>query len=155
MKPTQCEYEQKVLAAAISGHWADNLRNHAASCPLCKEAITMTTMVKAFSGKDDTHALPDYRLIWLKGQFIRREKHLSALDFVALFGISFLGLAGFIAFLLWQFPRIFNQALDIANKPALLFLDSISFSPEYAGVLIIIVVVWWLTGTPSSLKCPS
>ncbi|MCD4749785.1 MAG: hypothetical protein K8R59_10475 [Thermoanaerobaculales bacterium] len=70
-----CSFEERVSAAARTGSWSDELRDHCASCRDCAE----TTLVMAALVADaemlaaDTVPLPDPRAIWLRSRLQERR----------------------------------------------------------------------------------
>ena len=145
MNNTYCTFEREVLKAVKSNQWTNDVRNHAASCSLCKETIAMTTLMQKISREDVLHALPSYRLIWLKAQYARRQERLSALDMVALIGMSLTGIAGFVGLLFWRFPQLFDGAVNVTGTSAVNWTGMVSHGVPIAVIVGAIVTVWLLT----------
>lgn len=76
MKPTGCEHESAVVRAVRSGHWSEALREHAAGCDACGEAMA----VAAFLHESAAPAVPEPGLMWWKLELrARREKAARAM----------------------------------------------------------------------------
>ena len=107
--------------------------------------MTMARMMEHISGERGTHALPNYRLIWLKAQYARKEERLSVLDIIGLIGMSLVGIAGFIGLLLWRFPGILNGIIDSSHRPLPDINTVFSNSAPLAVIIGLIIMVWVLT----------
>ena len=67
-----CPKERAVWLSVASGEWEPGLREHAASCPACREVALVTgafaTLARDSSGQG---GLPDARQIWWRAQWLR------------------------------------------------------------------------------------
>ena len=145
MIKTECVFEREVLRAAKTNQWTSDLSNHAASCPLCQETMAMTKITKKISQEDSTHALPSYRLIWVKAQYVRRQERLSKLDLIALIGVSLVGIAVFAGLLLWGFPQLFAGVLQSVGASSPGWSHILSNGTPLAVILGVLIMVWLLT----------
>jgi len=76
MKPAGCDHERAVVRAVRSGLWSGELRQHAAQCEACGEAMA----VAAFLQSGETPAVPEAGLMWWKLELrARREKAARAM----------------------------------------------------------------------------
>lgn len=75
MSDTGCPYEEDVVAAARSGEWSSELAAHRDGCLTCAELTLVTAALTedAEMLKDESLALPDPALIWMRAQLARRE----------------------------------------------------------------------------------
>jgi hypothetical protein len=139
MKIQSCPHEEAVTAAARSGEWSDELRDHRDGCLICAE---MTLVVAALTG-DAEHLemvapeLPDPSLIWLRARLSarRREVH-RATRWILLVQRATLAVAVAIglAFLpgLWKVVRDAFASLDLSSSMAAL--------PRAAGSPVLVIV---------------
>jgi len=142
---TECGHEREVIRAAKSNQWTASLRDHIENCPLCRETLNMVTMIKKISDEYATHALPGYRLIWLKAQYARKQERLSLLDFAALAGMSLAGIAGLAGLLLWRFPQTFTGIIDSAAASLIDFKSVLSNGAPLLIIAGVLVMVWVLS----------
>lgn len=106
MNHQTCSYESAVVAAVKSEQWTDDLRAHAASCPMCQETVTITSALQRIALKTAGEAPVSYRILWLRAQFVRKQENLSKLDrfmLVGSFAVFFVGLLGIA---LWKWPLV-------------------------------------------------
>jgi len=74
MRP--CPFEDAVNAAARSGDWTSELRAHRGGCMTCAE-LTLVVAVLAADAEslsDESIALPDPGLIWMRSRLTARER---------------------------------------------------------------------------------
>ncbi|MGB2867996.1 MAG: hypothetical protein WBD36_06075, partial [Bacteroidota bacterium] len=121
------------------------LGNHAASCPRCQETRATTMMMKELVANNPAHRLRDYRVIWLKAQYARKEERLTKFDLLALVGLSLSGIAGLFGLFLLMLPQLSGRFLDIM-VPAVPRLSTVLSS----GVPVLVVtgvavMIWILT----------
>jgi hypothetical protein len=81
MSAKTCPYEDAVTAAASSGDWSPELRAHRDSCMTCAELtlVVAALAADAESLSDESLALPDPGLIWMRSHHsVRERKYRSA-----------------------------------------------------------------------------
>jgi len=114
MKIPHCHREQEVLDAVRSGRWSgawgEEIRTHAAACPVCSEvALVAEAMIQEHHLEEADVRLPSAGLVWWKAQLAaRRSAEARATQPIALAerfaqGAALLTALG-LAF--WQWPRI-------------------------------------------------
>jgi predicted anti-sigma-YlaC factor YlaD len=139
MKNQSCPHEEAVAAAARSGEWSDELRDHRDGCLICAE---LTLVVAALAGDAENleqaaPALPDPSLIWLRARLSarRREVH-RATRWILLVQRATLAVAVAVglAFLpgLWKVVRDAFASLDLSSSVAAL--------PRAAGSPVLVIV---------------
>ena len=76
MSAKPCPYEDAVTAAASSGDWSPELRAHRDGCMTCAElsVVVAALAVDAESLLDESIALPDPGLIWMRSRLAARER---------------------------------------------------------------------------------
>jgi hypothetical protein len=74
MKTPECRWESEVLAAVLESRWPnrveDELRTHAASCPICAEVAAVASVLEA--DREDLRplaALPDAGSVWWRARW--------------------------------------------------------------------------------------
>jgi hypothetical protein len=76
VNPAACEREREVARAVRSGLWSAELREHAAGCEACGEAMAVAAFLQ--SGEDPV--VPEAGLMWWRLELrARREKHARAM----------------------------------------------------------------------------
>lgn len=72
-----CRFEEAVAAAARSGLWTAELREHRDGCPACAETTLVAAALAAEAAVEaaDAAPLPEPRVIWLKARLAERERH--------------------------------------------------------------------------------
>ena len=76
MNAKPCPYEDAVTAAASSGDWNPKLRAHRDGCMTCAELTLVVAALAADAESllDDSIALPDPGLIWMRSRLAAREQ---------------------------------------------------------------------------------
>ena len=105
----------------------------------------MTMMMGKISSQSTAHALPSYRLIWLKAQYARKQERLSAFDLFALIGMSLVGVAGLSGLLLWRFPQLFTGIIDVTGRSAPDLKNLFSNGAPLVVIVGVLVMIWLLT----------
>lgn len=78
MKPSGCERETEIARAVRSGHWTEDLRQHAAGCEACGEAMAVAAFLQG--GAVQALEVPEPGLMWFKLELrARREKTRRAM----------------------------------------------------------------------------
>lgn len=114
MRMTQCDREQAVVDAVVSGRWetawCEEVRRHAAGCAICSEVVLLA---QALQREDETAQaevrLPSAGLVWWKAQLAaRRSAEERAAQPIVLMERVAQALGGLAAFglVVWQWPRI-------------------------------------------------
>jgi|ERR1041385_3366754 hypothetical protein len=145
MNQSVCSLEKEVLKAVRSRHVTDNLRAHAATCPVCSETIQVAALVHTYSSDHISYPFPNHRLIWLKAQYARKQDRISKFDIVALVGMWVLGASGFVGLLFWRFPEVFFEVIHFAGSSALDIRSVLSNGAPFAVLIGVLVTVWVLT----------
>jgi len=75
MSTKSCPYEDAVTAAASSGDWSPELRAHRDGCMTCAELTLVVAALAADAEvlSDESIALPDPGLIWIRSRLAARE----------------------------------------------------------------------------------
>jgi hypothetical protein len=128
MNIPECHREQEVLEAVRAGRWSgawgEELRKHAAACPVCAEVALVAAML--LEERDLAQAevrLPSAGLVWWKAQrAARRAAEERATQPIALVERAAwaLTLFGVFGLALWQWPRIagwLGGAKSLASGP--------------------------------------
>jgi hypothetical protein len=74
--PVACEFEAEVLAAALHGHWDNELRSHVANCAICADVATIGTAIDA--SRETAPAIPDSGRVWWLAQHRARLEAAEA-----------------------------------------------------------------------------
>jgi hypothetical protein len=76
MSAKPCPYEDAVNSAARSGDWSPELRAHRDGCMTCAELtlVAAALAADAESLSDESIALPDPGLIWMRSRLTARER---------------------------------------------------------------------------------
>jgi len=76
MSTKPCPYEDAVNLAARSGDWSPELRAHRDGCMTCAELtlVVAALAADAESLSDESIALPDAGLIWMRSRLVARER---------------------------------------------------------------------------------
>ncbi len=106
MNHQTCINESAVVAAVKGEQWTDDLRAHAASCPMCTETVTVTSALQRLALKTAGEAPASYRILWLRAQFVRKQENLSKLDRFMLVGSFAVLLVGLLGIALWKWPVV-------------------------------------------------
>lgn len=110
MNLSPCEREQAVLEAAQSNRWPEELRAHAAGCPVCADVALVARFMQTMAEETKAEAaLPDAGRIWWKAQLLAKQaaveratRPIAIVEKIA-YGCVALALAGG---LLWMWPLI-------------------------------------------------
>jgi hypothetical protein len=114
MKIEQCDREQAVLDALLSGRWAtawgEEIRQHAASCAVCSEVVLVADALHREENLAQAEPrLPSAGFVWWRAQLAaRRAAEQRAAQPIALVERAAQALGALSAFGLgvWQWPRI-------------------------------------------------
>jgi hypothetical protein len=76
MNAKPCPYEDAVTAAASSGDWTPELSGHRDGCMRCAELslVVVALVADAEVMSDESIALPDPGLIWMRSRLAARER---------------------------------------------------------------------------------
>jgi hypothetical protein len=75
MKSSTCPRETEIVAAVLSGCFADSLRAHAAACATCGEVARIAARVHDdFSRAQREANVPTADVVWLRAQIRAREE---------------------------------------------------------------------------------
>jgi hypothetical protein len=83
MRSIECAFEPDVVLGVRTGRWPervdDDLRRHAATCPVCADAIVVTRAMAEAAAMDDEVAAADLRLpsagaVWLRAEVRARAE---------------------------------------------------------------------------------
>ncbi len=142
MSDTRCPYEEKVADAARSGEWNSELAAHRDGCMTCAE-VTLVTAALADDAEmlmDESLALPDPTLIWMRAQLARREHDFKratrAIVWVQRATIAVVMAVG-LAFApgFWGLLKSAISGLDFS------FGASVAELPRAAGSPVLVVIV--------------
>ena len=102
-------------------------------------------MMNKFAAEGGVRALPNYRILWLKAQYARRQERLSALDLVGLIGIALGGVGGLIGLSAGMFPRPFAALVEMAGRSVPALTSLFSNNAPLVVIIGIAVMVWLVT----------
>ena len=111
MLDRMCAHQQDVIDAAMAGRQPDaTLARHVAGCASCREAAEVVRWMQQLSQEPaPAHTMPNPDVIWWKAQLLRRweveRKAAAPIEHMHKAEI-FAGVAGFLAFLLWQWSGL-------------------------------------------------
>ena len=100
-------------------------------------------MMTKFSTEVAPRSLPDYRIIWMKAQFEKKQERLWTRDLMGLIAVSLGGLAGLVGLSAGMFPRPF-AALTEFSRNSLPALKSLFTTNAPLGVMIAVALLVWL-----------
>ena len=140
----ECRYEQEVLHSVKSGQWNEYLRDHIATCSTCKEMLTVSQSMKSVQadGFARAKAIPAYKYLWLRGEFNRREEHLSRLDLVKLLGSSFVGVLALIGIIFWKVPSLSADIMEIFSGKIPDWLTIIPIGIPLSVAIVTLIAIW-------------
>ena len=145
MNTPDCEYSASVISATKSTQWPEDVRTHAAACSRCRETIAMTTMMNEISAREPTHSLPNYRTIWLKARYARKQERLTKFDILSLAGLSLFGIATLAVLLMVVFPQVFRGIFDIPTISVPQLTAAFSRGTSVFILAGVALIVWLLT----------
>jgi hypothetical protein len=145
MTNEDCEYSAAIISATKRNQWTDPLRAHLAACPRCQETMEVKKMMNKFAAEGRVHTLPNYRIVWLKAQYARRQERISALDLVGLIGIALGGVGGLIGLSAGMFPRPFAALVELTGRSLPALTDLFSNNAPLAVMIGVAVMVWLVT----------
>jgi hypothetical protein len=134
MKQANCSQEAAVLEAAQSGNWQEPLREHAAGCAVCREAVATWRWMHELAGDSGGEGeLPDAALVWRRAQLLEKlnereaqaEKLREAMDGMqmALMVLVAVGLAGWSA---WNWGAVQAAVAWLVASPSELWTAAYS-----------------------------
>jgi hypothetical protein len=114
MRIQQCHREQEVLDALRGGRWAgpwgEEIRGHAAACPVCSEVVLVAQAIQRADRQAQAEVrLPSAGLVWWKARLAaRRVAEERAIQPIALVErmAQCLGALTLLGLGFWQWPRI-------------------------------------------------
>jgi hypothetical protein len=107
--------------------------------------MEITKMMNQFAAEGRVHTLPNYRIVWLKAQYARRQERLSALDLVGLIGIALGGVGGLVGLSAGMFPRPFAALVELTGRSLPALTSLFSNNAPLAVMIGVGVMVWLLT----------
>lgn len=97
-----CIHETAVLRAARTGQWEPELRRHSQTCPGCAGALRVHAQLTRLRDSDQPTPPPDPTRLWLKAQFVERQRRsllitrIAGVAYAALFAGMGVGLYSLI-----------------------------------------------------------
>ena len=117
MSRIECKYETDVLDAVASGRWPDRLepelRDHSASCSICREVAMVSSVYRDDYATAMEHAhVPSAGLVWWKAELrARREAvRVASRPITLVTGIAGVGAVVVLAILIMTFTRQLSLA---------------------------------------------
>ena len=110
----QCDRERQVIDALRSGRWSgpwgEEIREHAAACPVCSEVVLVAEAMRQGDGQAQAEArLPSAGLVWWKAQLAARraaeERAAQPIAWVERMA-QFFGVLALVGVGVWQWPRL-------------------------------------------------
>ncbi len=75
MNSLDCEREPLVMEAARSGRWDEELRNHAANCSVCADAVLVAHFLEELADQDQRESMVlEAGRVWWKAQLRARRE---------------------------------------------------------------------------------
>ncbi len=145
MNTPECAFTRDVIRATKSGQWTESLRTHADGCSVCRETVAIVTTMNAVAAREMPHPSPDYRSIWLKARYARRQEQLTKFDVLALAGLTLGGMAGLFMLLILIFPQLVSRVFGISVVPVSLIPSMSSGRTMMLFLAGFILLVWGLT----------
>lgn len=134
-----CRRERETQQAASSGRWEPALRQHASTCPSCREVAALTAALQGETARAPHRVAPG--ILWAKARHRRRERAETLAARILTGGQIAIGVAGtgVVAYL--------GARLDLWNW---LELEVHSWGPALLGVAALFVaggfaVLRWIT----------
>ena len=113
MSTQHCEHEAAVTAAVQTGHWTDDLRRHADTCPVCAEVVLVAGLLQHEAELiSDEQPLPDPEYVWWRAQLRARQEasRRATMTITVLQVISWVcGAALALALLVWSAPAFLQS----------------------------------------------
>jgi len=143
----QCTREAETLAAARSGRWQADLREHARLCPDCAATLSVHEALNGHAAALRTEAVPGSAdtLLWRASLQARIERAERAARPVAWFDRIAVGVAAALALLglLWRGEKLFGWVGHAMG-------GRVAASPDLAVLLIVMLAftgaVLWIFG---------
>ncbi len=145
MTTMECDFATDVIRAVKSSQWTEELRNHAAGCPRCRETAALASLMAEVADAENRRTLPDYRTVWLKARYVRREERLSRLDLITLAGLLLGGIAGLALLLMLTLPQMARRVLDISNFSFSHMSSLASGGTPFLALAGVALMIWLLT----------
>jgi hypothetical protein len=147
MNTHKCQFEQEIVNAVRSGKLTEQLRQHSATCLLCKQSIVVAQAINSVREitAQEIPAIPGYRLIWLKAQFTQKQERLFALDVVSLLGLSLVGALMFLGIVFWKLPQLSSWTLELFSSSTSSWMNSFPLNIPVAVVIAFVLAVWVFT----------
>lgn len=134
-----CKFEQEVAEGVRSNSLTGELQAHTESCIYCRETLAIVAMLRRVSvaAEGETIVPHSYRVLWIKAQISRKQRHFSQLDRIALLGAFVVVFVSVIGIALWKWHVIQQWIMNSSGEP-------VSNLPLYilAGC---VALVWFLT----------
>ena len=145
---TACAREQETLAAARSGRWEADLREHARLCPDCAAALAVDEALQSHASALRAEAVPGSAetLLWRASLRARIERAERAARPVAWFDRIAIAVAAALALLglLWRGEAVFGWVGHALG-------GKVAASPQLAVLLIVLFAftgaVLWIFGS--------
>jgi hypothetical protein len=156
MRRAECPHEGSVLESVQTGQWPDHcrdeLRQHVACCPLCRDLVdTAGPILDAGRDARLEATVPSADLVWWRAQFrARRDAACEAARPVALAHAASLALATVTALglLVWSWPWLATSAASVIRELPVLERELAPLGPTLAGftsrTLVIVLAAWLL-----------
>ncbi len=141
----ECEFMSDVRRAVKSNEWTEQLRNHTASCARCRETVALTGLMAEVADTENRRTLPDYRTVWLKARYVRREERLSRLDLITLAGLLLGGITGLALLLMLTLPQMVRKVVDIPNLSFSHMPSLASGGTPFLALAGVALMIWLLT----------
>jgi hypothetical protein len=151
MSHINCPQEAAVTRAIRAGILDESLATHAATCPVCRDVVTVSHSMHALArGPENNRALPDASLVWWKAQLseqqTRVERAQTILEWlqIAFAAIGSLGLAAWVA---WNWAAM-QEWLTSSLGSAQLMFATYSTSTLFLPIIAILCLAALLVAYP-------
>ena len=142
----ECEFSAAIIRATKTNSWTDELQIHLTTCSRCQETLEITTMMNRISAEPSARAFPDYRILWMKAQYAKRQERLSTLDLFGLIAVALGGIAGLVGLSAGMFPRPFALLLASTNRLVPTLTTFVSHNVPLGILLAAGFLLWLITG---------
>jgi hypothetical protein len=131
MSGWSCRHEREVQQAASSGRWTSALREHASTCPSCREVATVTASLQGEAARVPHRVAPG--ILWAKARHRRRERAETLASRILTGGQIAIGVAGtgVVAYLgarldLWAWLEVHPWGPMFLGVTGLLFVGGLA-----------------------------
>ncbi|TAK60897.1 MAG: hypothetical protein EPO24_06340 [Bacteroidetes bacterium] len=144
MNNLECTFEREVTHAEKTDAWNERLQNHLQECSSCRNALLIAKAMDSVQAGalQKASAVPAYRVLWFKAQYMQRQERLSTLDLVKLLGVSFVGALALIGIIVWKIPTLSSLLTISESASGFVFHTIIPLSIPIAFIIAVVIALW-------------